>query len=103
MQHLYVRTLGETGARRITEAMADEMVRTVDEAGSAFVMVEPEKVTSPISSGSGHGAGSLRPGKSRRHFDDMVRPALPDALEVARRACVQVNRKTSIRGGVVWM
>ncbi len=39
-------------------------------------------------------------GKSRRHFDDMDRQALLDALEVARRACVQANRKTPIRGEV---
>jgi hypothetical protein len=40
------------------------------------------------------------PGKARRHFDDMDRKALLDALEVARRACVQANRKTPIRGKV---
>jgi hypothetical protein len=39
-------------------------------------------------------------GKSRRHFDDMDREALLDALEVARRACVQANRKTAIPGEV---
>jgi hypothetical protein len=38
------------------------------------------------------------PGKSHRHFDDMDRKALLDALEVARRACVQACRKTPIRG-----
>ena len=40
------------------------------------------------------------PGKSRRHFDDMDRKALLDALETARRACVQANRKTPIQGEV---
>ena len=40
------------------------------------------------------------PSKSRRHFDDMDRKALLDALEVARRACVQAGRKAPIRGEV---
>jgi hypothetical protein len=39
-------------------------------------------------------------GKARRHFDDMDKKALLDALEGARRACVQANRKTPIRGEV---
>ena len=40
------------------------------------------------------------PRKSHRHFDDVDKKALLDALEVARRACVQANRKTPIRGEV---
>ena len=39
-------------------------------------------------------------GKTRRHFDDVDRKALLDALEAARRACVQASRKTLIRGEV---
>ena len=39
-------------------------------------------------------------GKSKRHFDDMDRKALLDALETARRACVQTCRKAPIRGEV---
>ena len=40
------------------------------------------------------------PVKSRRHFDDVDKQALLDALEAARRACVQAGRKAPIRGDV---
>ncbi len=40
------------------------------------------------------------PGKSRRHFDDMDKQALLDALEAARRACIQAGRKAPIQGDV---
>ncbi len=39
-------------------------------------------------------------GKARRHFDDVDQKALLGALEAARRACVQANRKVPIRGEV---
>jgi hypothetical protein len=42
MEHLYVWAPGETEARRIIESMADQMLQTMDEAGYAFVMVEPK-------------------------------------------------------------
>jgi hypothetical protein len=42
MEHLYVWAPGETEARRIIEEMADQMLQTMDEAGYAFVMVEPK-------------------------------------------------------------
>ena len=41
-QHLYVWAPGETEARRVIEAMADEMLQTMDEAGYGFVMVKPK-------------------------------------------------------------
>jgi hypothetical protein len=46
MEHLYVWAPGETEARRIIESMADQMLQTMDEAGYAFVMVKPEKLSS---------------------------------------------------------
>ncbi len=42
MEHLYVWAPGETVARRVIESMADQMLQTMDKAGYAFVMVEPE-------------------------------------------------------------
>ena len=42
MEHLHVWAPGETEARRIIESMADQMLRTMDEAGYAFLRVEPE-------------------------------------------------------------
>ena len=38
--------------------------------------------------------------KARRHFDYVDKKALLYALETARRACVQANRKVPIRGEV---
>ncbi len=46
MEHLYLWAPGEVEARRIIENMADQMLQTMDEAGYAFVMVEPEKLSS---------------------------------------------------------
>ena len=40
------------------------------------------------------------PGKSRRRFDDADAKELLEALEAARRACVQAGRKAPIRGEV---
>ncbi len=39
-------------------------------------------------------------GKSRRHFDEADAKELLEALEAARRACVQAGRKAPIRGEV---
>ena len=36
------------------------------------------------------------PRKSQRHFDDVDKKALLDALETARRACIQARRKAPI-------
>ena len=47
MEHLYVWAPGETEARRVIEAMADEMLQTMDEAGYGFVMREPSGSGSP--------------------------------------------------------
>ncbi len=41
MQHLYVWAPCEAEARCIIEAMADEMLRAMDEAGYGFVPLEP--------------------------------------------------------------
>ncbi len=39
-------------------------------------------------------------GRSRRHFDEADAKVLLEALEAARRACVQAGRKAPIRGDV---
>jgi hypothetical protein len=46
LEHLYVWAPGEKEARRIIEDMADRMLQSVDEAGYAFAMVEPERLGS---------------------------------------------------------
>lgn len=42
MRHLYVWAPGEAEARRMIEAMADEMLRTIEEVGYRFATVEAD-------------------------------------------------------------